>query len=37
LIDGARAVAKLARRPGALSVERVEQLWALIGKAFPPA
>jgi hypothetical protein len=37
LIDGARAAAKLARRPGPLSVERVEQLWALIGKAFPPA
>jgi hypothetical protein len=37
LIDGARASAKLARRPGPMSAERVEQLWALIGKAFPSA
>jgi hypothetical protein len=37
LIDGARAAAKLARRPGPLSLERVEQLWALIAKALPPA
>ncbi len=37
LIDGARATAKLARRPGPLSGERVQQHWALIGKTFPPA
>ena len=37
LMDGAQATAKLATRPGPLSSERVQQLWALIGKMFPPA
>ncbi len=37
LIDGTRAAAKLARWPGPLNVERVERIWAPIGKTFPPA
>ena len=37
VIDGARATAKLTRRSGPLSSERVQRLWALVGNTFPPA
>lgn len=37
VIDGPKPIAKLARRPGSLTSERVEQLWQQLGRAFPPA
>jgi hypothetical protein len=37
LIDGTRRVAKLASRPGPLSVAEADQLAALLGKKLPPA
>jgi hypothetical protein len=36
-IDGARATAKLAKRPGDLTAARVEELRQLIGRGLPPA
>jgi hypothetical protein len=36
-IDGPKSIAKLARRPGALTSDRIEQLWQRLGRAFPPA
>jgi hypothetical protein len=36
-IDGARATAKLAKRPGDLAEARVEELWQLIGQRLAPA
>jgi hypothetical protein len=37
LVDGSRAAAKLARRPGPLSAEAIERLWQGLGSVFPPA
>ena len=37
LIDGTRRVAKLASRPGPLSVAEADQLAALLGERLPPA
>lgn len=37
VIDGPKPIAKLARRPGPLTPERIEQIWQQLGRAFPPA
>jgi hypothetical protein len=37
VIDGPKPIAKLARRPGPLTPDRMEQLWQQLGRAFPPA
>jgi hypothetical protein len=37
VIDGPKPIAKLARRPGPLTSDRIEQLWQQLARAFPPA
>ncbi len=37
IVDGPRAAAELARRPGSLSPATIQELWRLLGFAFPPA
>lgn len=37
VIDGPKPIAKLARRPGRLNPETVEQVWEHLARAFPPA
>jgi hypothetical protein len=37
VIDGPKPIAKLARRPGPLTAERIERLWQQLGRAFPSA
>ena len=36
-VDGPKPVARLARRPGALTPERVEELWMQLARALPAA
>ncbi len=37
VIDGPRALAKLARRAGPHDTDAIERIWAYLGQAFPPA
>lgn len=37
VIDGPKPIAKLARRPGPLNADRIDQIWRELGQAFPPA
>jgi hypothetical protein len=37
LVDGPKAAAQLACRPGPLSAETIERLWRQLGSAFPTA
>jgi hypothetical protein len=37
LVDGPKSIASLAARPGPLGTETVEQIWAHLARAFPPA
>ena len=37
LVDGSRAAAQLARRPGRTDTETIEQLWRRLGSVVPPA
>jgi hypothetical protein len=37
VIDGPKRIAKLARRPGPLTSDRIEHLWQQLGRVFPPA
>jgi hypothetical protein len=37
VIDGPKPIAKLARRSGPLSSDRIGQIWQQLGRAFPPA
>ena len=37
VIDGPKPIAKIARRPGPLNPETIEQFWQQLARAFPPA
>jgi hypothetical protein len=37
VIDGPRALAKLARGPGPHEADAIERIWAYLGREFPPA
>ncbi len=37
VIDGPKPIAKFARRPGPLTADTIDDLWQVLGTAFPEA